>query len=159
MTKDVLVSVTGKHMGIMADGAGDYESEADVLEVVTPGTYYCRNGKHYILYDEVIEGDGGTIRNRIKISGTDSVEIIRTGAANSHMVFERNRQNLTCYQTPFGQMMLSVNTKRMEVSVGEDRIDVQVDYELDVNHEPLSDCDVRIRILPKGSPEFSVLGF
>ena len=160
MTKDVLVSISGHHIDIMAepeDQVKALESGQDAIEVVTPASYYCRGGKHYILYDEVMEGMPGTIKNRIKITGTDSVEIVKSGLSSSHMIFEKNRKNLTYYRTPYGQMLVGVNTRNMEVSVEDDRINVQVDYELDVNHEPLADCKIRMDIVSKNSGEFSVL--
>ena len=160
MTKDVLVSISGHHIDIMAepeDQVKALESGQDAIEVVTPASYYCRGGKHYILYDEVMEGMPGTIKNRIKITGTDSVEIVKSGLSSSHMIFEKNRKNLTYYRTPYGQMLAGVNTRNMEVSVEDDRINVQVDYELDVNHEPLADCKIRLDIVSKNSGEFSVL--
>ena len=52
MTKDVLVSISGKHIDIMDDPARGYEVGEDGIEVVTPANYYCRNGKHYILLKE-----------------------------------------------------------------------------------------------------------
>ena len=149
MTKDVLVSISGKHIGILDEPSGEYETGDDVIEVVTPASYYCRNGKHYILYDEVLEGMAGTIRNKIKITGTDVVEIMKSGVSNSHMIFEKNKKNLTYYRTPYGQMLVGVNTKNMEISVEDDSIGVQVDYELDVNHEPMADCKIRMSIMPK----------
>ena len=160
MTKDVLVSISGHHIDIMAepeDQVKALESGQDAIEVVTPASYYCRGGKHYILYDEVMEGMPGTIKNRIKITGTDSVEIVKSGLSSSHMIFEKNRKNLTYYRTPYGQMLVGVNTRNMEVSVEDDRINVQVDYELDVNHEPLADCKIRLDIVSKNSGEFLVL--
>ena len=149
MTKDVLVSISGKHIDIMNDPVEGYETGDDAIEVVMPANYYCRNGKHYILYDEVLEGMAGTIKNKIKITGTDSVEIIKTGVSSSHMVFEKNKKNLTYYRTPYGQMLVGVNTKKMEIDVKDDKIDVQVDYERDVNHEPLADCKITMNIMPK----------
>ena len=160
MTKDVLVSISGHHIDIMAepdDKIEALESGEDAIEVVTPASYYCRGGKHYILYDEVLEGMAGTIKNRIKITGTDSMEIVKSGLSSSHMIFEKNRKNLTYYRTPYGQMLVGVNTRNMEVSVEDDRINVQVDYELDVNHEPLADCKIKLDIVSKNSGEFSVL--
>lgn len=160
MTKDVLVSISGHHIDIMAepdDKVKALESGQDAIEVVTPASYYCRDGKHYILYDEVLEGMAGTIKNRIKITGTDSVEIVKSGLSSSHMIFEKNRKNLTYYRTPYGQMLVGVNTRNMEVSVEDDRINVLVDYELDVNHEPLADCKIKLDIVSKNSGEFSVL--
>ena len=157
MKKDVLVSISGKHVDIMDDPVEGYEVGDDDIEVVTPASYYCRNGKHYILYDEVLEGMAGTIRNKIKISGTDCLEIMKSGVSSSHMIFERNRKNLTYYRTPYGQMLIGVNTRKMEISVGEDKIDVLVDYELDVNHEPMADCKIKMNIISKENSGFSVM--
>ena len=69
MTKDVLVSVRGAHI---ADG------ETNNLEVITAGSYYFKNGKHYIIYDEILEGEEGSIRNTIK-ANADSVDMIKGG--------------------------------------------------------------------------------
>lgn len=157
MTKEVLVSISGKHIDIMDDPLQGYERGDDAIEVVTPASYYCKNGKHYIIYDEVLEGMAGTIKNKIKITGTDSIEIMKSGASSSHMIFERNRKNQTYYRTPYGQMLIGVNTKNMEVSVDDDRINVELDYELDVNHEPLADCKIRMDIMSKENPDFTVL--
>ena len=157
MTKDVLVSISGKHIDIMNDPAKGYETGDDEIEVVTPANYYCRNGKHYIIYDEVLEGMAGTVRNKIKITGTDAVEIMKSGLSSSHMVFEKNKKNLTYYKTPYGQMLVGVNTRNMEIRVEDDKIGVQVDYELAVNHEPLADCKIKMNIISKGSRDFSVL--
>ena len=152
MTKDVLVSISGLHTDIIT-GMTDEENEA--IEVVTPGSYYCRNGKHYVIYDEVMEGMPGTIKNKIKITGTDGLEIMKTGISNAHMIFEKNKKNLTYYQTPYGQMLIGVNTKNMEVNVTDENIGVSVDYELDVNHEPLADCRIKMEIYSKGSDPFA----
>ncbi|MCI6463941.1 MAG: DUF1934 domain-containing protein [Faecalicatena sp.] len=152
MTKDVLVSISGMHMDVVS-GMTDVDNEP--IEVVTPASYYCKNGKHYVIYDEVVEGMAGTIKNKIKITGTDSVEIMKTGISNAHMVFEKNKKNLTYYQTPYGQMLVGVNTRNMEINVTDDNIGVSVDYELDINHEPLADCKIKMEIYSKGSDPFS----
>ena len=101
MTKDVLVSISGMHMGITEPQPDEGD---EPIEVVTPASYYCRNGKHYIIYDEVMEGMAGTIRNKIKITGDASVEIMKSGVSGTHMVFEKNKKNLTYYKTPYGQI-------------------------------------------------------
>ena len=98
MTKDVLVSVRGAHI---ADG------EANNLEVITAGSYYFKNGKHYIIYDEILEGEEGSIRNTIK-ANADSVDMIKGGDARAHMIFQENRPNVSCYVTPYGQMIVGV---------------------------------------------------
>ena len=64
MTKDVLISISGLHYDAL-----DGEGEGQPVEVITPAAYYLKNGKHYVVYDEMVEGMPGTIRNTIKITG------------------------------------------------------------------------------------------
>lgn len=154
MTKDVLVSISGFHMDVAEESP---EQEQEAIEVVSPANYYFKNGKHYVLYDEVVEGLPGTIKNKIKITGEDTVEIVKSGISDSHMIFEKNKKNLTYYKTPYGQMLVGVNTKNMEISVMEDNIDILVEYELDVNHEPMAESTIRMNITSKNSGNFSVL--
>ena len=148
MTKDVLVSISGMHEEIVAV-TPEVEDENEAIEVVTPATYYLKNGKHYIVYEEVVEGTSGVIKNRIKI--------VKSGLSNSHMIFEKNKKNQTFYKTPYGQMLIGVNTRHLQVDFEEDKIAVQIDYELDVNHEPMADCKIRMNIVSKDSGKFSVL--
>ena len=48
MTRDVLVRISGLQL---------IDGEHDDVEVITSGDYFWKNGKHYILYDEVIDGE------------------------------------------------------------------------------------------------------
>ncbi|MCI8834300.1 MAG: DUF1934 domain-containing protein [Ruminococcus sp.] len=153
MTRDVIVRISGLHQ----DAMEDLPDEENVpIEVMSPGSYYWRNGKHYVIYDEVTEGIPGVTKNEIKITGDNSLEIIKRGAANSHMIFEKNKKSQTYYQTPYGQMLVGIHTRDMEVNVSEQKIDVSVDYELDVNYEPLADCKIRMNILSRSNGEFSL---
>ena len=97
------------------------------------------------------------IKNRIKINGDECVEIVKSGLSNSHMIFEKNKKNQTFYKTPYGQMLIGVNTRHLQVDFEEDKIAVRIDYELDVNHEPMADCKIRMNIVSKDSGKFSVL--
>lgn len=151
MTKDVLVSISGLQIDTM-DAHGDHEP----IEVVTAANYFLRNGKHYVLYDELMEGTPGVIKNKIKINGDDSLEIIKSGITNAHMIFEKDKKSQTYYQTPMGQMLVGVNTKVLDVDVTDEKINIRIDYELDINHEPLADCKIRMNITAKDSGEFDL---
>lgn len=37
------------------------------VEIITPASYYLKNGKHYVLYDEVVEGVPGKIKIQLKL--------------------------------------------------------------------------------------------
>ena len=49
MTKEVLVSLKGLQLSP--------DEQSDAVEVIAPGEYYLRNDKHYILFEEAIEGE------------------------------------------------------------------------------------------------------
>ena len=136
MTKDVLITISGVQM-LDAD-------EADV-EMVTRGDYYQKNAKHYILYDEVMEGFNGRVRNVIKIS-PDSVDIIKKGAASAHMQFEKNKKNLSCYTTPLGDLMIGIHTNRISIDEGQDRLKINVEYSLDINYQHASECSISVNV-------------
>lgn len=119
MTRDVLVSISGLQTELAAGIEMEDAGEDEPIEVVTPAQYFCKNGKHYILYDEVSEGISGTTKNKIKITGDECMEVMKSGVTNSHMIFEKNKKNFTYYQTPFGQMLVGIRTKNMEVNVSE----------------------------------------
>ncbi len=145
MTKKVLLAISGLHI---MDMAGDEPEESEPIEVITPASYYLKNGKHYILYDEVIEGSSQITKNKIKITGNEALEIIKSGATSSHMIFEKNRMNATRYETPYGEIQVGVFTKSMNVEESEDFIGVEVEYGLDVNSEPVADCHISLSVRP-----------
>ena len=68
MDREVLVTVSG--LLFMADE----EAERQDIEVIAPGQYYWKNGKHYITYDEMAEnftGDGEHPQERADRDGAD----------------------------------------------------------------------------------------
>lgn len=149
MTKDILVSICG--MQFMAEDDGD----ADPVEIIAPGEYYNKNGKHYVLYDELMEGFEETTKNVIKIS-ENCLDITKKGVANVHMIFEKNKKNVTHYYTPFGSILVGIDAKQVEITETEDLIDVKVNYDLEVNYEFLANCNITMKIQAKGTREFSL---
>ena len=144
MTKDVLLSISGLHY----DMTGTIEDNEDnePIEVITPATYYLKNGIHDVVYDEVVEGMPGTIKNKVRITEDQKLEIMKSGVSNAHMVFEKDKINMTQYETPYGELMLGVHTKDMKVIVTENLIEVRVNYALDINSEPVADCNISMNI-------------
>lgn len=147
MTKQVLLTIAGLQM---MDG-----EQAEPIEIVTAGDYYFRNGKHYVLYEEAVEGSSDHIHNTIKI-GNGSLEVIKKGLTQSHMIFEKNRTNLSCYDTPFGSMQMETRTNEVNIQETENDIDVQVKYTLGINEEYLADCHIKMNIKSKDAGDFSL---
>ena len=147
MTKDVLLSISGLHYEVSGN-ADDYEDneENEPIEMITPAAYYLKNGKHYVLYDELVEGVPGVIKNKVRITGEEKLEIIKSGLTNTHMIFEKDKIHMTEYETPYGKLMMGVHTKEMRVDVQESLIEVRVNYALDINSEPVADCNISLNI-------------
>ena len=147
MTKAVLITISGLQF---MDDEGN-----EPVEVITAGEYYYRNGKHYILYDEVMEGFEGITKNRIKI-GEDFMDISKKGVSNVHMSFKKNRKNLTSYQTPFGNLLIGIDARSLDIEEEEDAIDIKVEYDLEVNYEHLAECSLTMNVRSKEAGDFSL---
>ena len=107
-------------------------------------------GKHYVIYDELVEGIPGTIKNKVRIMDDRKVEIIKSGITNTHMVFEKDKINMTQYETPYGEMMIGVFTKDIRFEEQDEKITVHVNYALDINGDPVADCNIDIKITALG---------
>lgn len=148
MTKDVLVTIRGLQS---LEEAGNPEE----VEVVAKGDYYYKNGSHYILFDEVLEGFTETTKNTIKIS-EKSVEVRKKGLANMHMVFETNKKNFTYYATPFGRMQMGIAATRIDVQESDNCLDLSIDYALEINDEHAADCQISVSVKEKNAGKFSL---
>ena len=134
---------------ISISGAQFSEGDQEDVELITTGDYFLKNGKHYIIYDEIEEDGQDVIRNTIKVL-PDSIDIIKKGNVSAHMVFERNKKNLACYMTPFGELMVGIDTSDIRVEEEEQLLRVNVDYSLDINYEHVSDCSITVSVRPRG---------
>ena len=130
MTRDVLITISGIQM---ID-----EDDSDV-EMMVRGDYY------HILFEEMMEGFEGKVKNVIKVSGR-GIDIIKRGIANVHMQFEKNKKNLSCYTTPLGDMVVGIQANKIRINEEPDSLKVDIDYSLDVNYEHLSECSIRVDV-------------
>ena len=136
MDKDVIVSINGVQM---ADG------EQQDVELITRGSYFYKNGKHYVVYEEAYEDEAQKAHNTMKIAD-GSLELIKTGLINTRMVFCRGRKNESSYQTPFGMMVVGIEAKEVLLKEEADVLTIDILYALDINYEHVSDCTMNIRI-------------
>ena len=138
MNKEVIINISGLQLD-----AGTEEP----IELMTTGDYYLKNGKHYVIYDEPTD-DSQVVKNRLKIS-PKVVEVTKKGASSSHMVFERGKENLTYYDTPFGSLLLGINTSKIDLEEKEDSMALHIDYGLSINSDHVSDCSIDVSIASK----------
>lgn len=147
MTKEVLISISGLQFA--------EELDNEPVELITSGDYYMKNGKHYIIYDEVQEGFEGTTKNIVKL-GDGYMDITKRGITNVHMMFEKNKKNLTYYYTPYGSLLIGIEASKVKVEETEQDIHVVVEYALEVNYEHMADCKIQMHIKSKNAGDFKI---
>ena len=89
-----------------------------------------RNGKHYILYDEVQEGVPGVTKCMIKI-GEDAVDLQKREMPGVHMSFQKDKRPVS-YQTPYGSMMLGFDSRTIRLMETEDMLHLKLEYDMEV---------------------------
>ena len=137
MDKDVWVSVEG----LQFQGADGSEK----IEIMTPGSYYKKKDHHYVTYDEVSEGNDEVTKNIVRFD-RDMLTISKSGFTNVEMVFEKNKRNMTNYVTPYGSLLVGIDTDRIDIKESDDVINIDIDYALDINYEHLADCTIKMEI-------------
>ena len=137
MTKDVWISLRGlQHSG---------DEAADNIETAVSGTYYEKNGKHYVIYEEAIEGLQKPVMNKLKF-GEHFLELSRRGSLGVCMMFEENQKHMADYHTPYGKLTLGIDTKKFRMVNEMDKITLDIEYMLEQNNEYLADCKILIEV-------------
>jgi uncharacterized beta-barrel protein YwiB (DUF1934 family) len=63
---------------------------------------------------------------------------------------------MTYYYTPYGSLLIGIDAAKIETKESEDRIDVQVEYNLEVNYEHMAECKIKMEISSKSSGDFRI---
>ena len=140
MTKDVWISLQGLQF------SGD--EAVDNIGTAVSGTYYEKNGKHYVIYEEVIEGLQKPVMNKLKF-GEHFLELRRSGSLSVCMMFEENKKHMADYHTPYGKLTLGIDTKKFRMVNVKDKMRLDIEYTLEQNNEYLADCKILIEIRSK----------
>ena len=148
MTKEVMVSIKGLQF--------DQGADSEEIETIQWGQYYKKNDTHYVIYEEVMEGYEEPTKNIIKFRDRE-LNLTKRGLVNVYMVFEENKKNMTNYLTPYGSILIGLDTGQVTYTESEKEIRVNVDYALEVNYEYLADCKIEMHIRPKENRGISLI--
>lgn len=141
MEKNVVVTIAGVHTEI---GELEYFEEQPI-EVITIGTYYFKDGKHYIFTEEKIPEEGTSIKTRVQIEDGKIVQIFKSGACNTHLYFAEGQMFQCHYQTMYGILRMVVYTSEVMLEVEEEELRLRVNYSICMEGQPQQDCIIRIR--------------
>lgn len=140
MTDKVLVTVLGKQK---------YDDLNDKIEMTTVGTIEENENGYTIRYTEEQEPPAKPNRATLKISKDEkSIELIRSGSASSCLIIEKSRRNLCNYSTPYGDMLMGIFGREINIGFDEDegKRTFHFAYDIDINGALSSQNDVTVTL-------------
>ena len=137
MMKDVWISISNRQ--------NDGQQEEDTVLFDTAGSYYFNDGIGVLSYQESeLTGLEGT-RTSVMVM-PNQVVVDRDGMLTGRMVFREGAKDSYPYNTPYGQMMLGIDTRRIRHNFNENGGDVEIDYITDLAHTFVSRNKFRISV-------------
>lgn len=138
MQKNVLISIKGT---ILPD-----EGLPDVIELITAGRYYNKNGSFYITYKESEATGLEGVTTTLKVDGEDCVTLIRNGSQKSRLLLEKGRRHLCHYDTGFGPLMVGVSGCNIKSCLDDLGGELVFKYTLDINSNTVSQNEVFVSV-------------
>lgn len=135
--KNVYVEIRGS---VTADG------ETDSMNYSTEGRLRKKNGKYYIHYTEGELLGRSKCNTTIKVNPEGIVTMLRSGEANTQMIFEKDRCHMSCYETDFGNLTVSVTAGKVNIDLDDNGGTVDIDYNLTINNVARSRNHVSVKV-------------
>ena len=136
MNKNVVISLMGLQYAV--------EEEEAPIEVISFGQHYKKGDKHYLLYEETDES-GKATKCRIKVSEKE-LELQKRDRSNTRLLFLPGEEYLTGYETPYGSLLVGVNTRSLELYEEEDFLRATLKYGLEINGEKTGECTLVLKV-------------
>jgi len=126
MTDPVIISVEGTQRFLGED--------AQTIQIVTEGTMKREGDAVYLSYEEseVTGMEGTTTTIFVK---PERVELIRTGAVQSKMVFEKGKKDISLYNMGFGALTIGVKARRLKNELGPSGGRLEISYGIEIEEE------------------------
>lgn len=116
-------------------GTQQFDRDKDKIELTTVGTLRD-DGKAYIIrYSEQPDSAAPPVKVNLRIEKDGGfVEMTRSsGSVNSCIAIEKANRNLCNYKTPYGNMLMGIYGKEIELDVNEKNGTFYFGYDIDIN--------------------------
>lgn len=141
-------------ISIVSRQAAPSGKEYDSIVEDHMGTIALRNGVLFIRWET------DDVKTLMKITGEERIDIIRSGALESRLTFEKGRLDHSTYQSAAGVMELTTDTKELTIegktrnlNLYEPNICIHLSYDLMVGGECVSENDMLMRISSPDRPQ------
>lgn len=109
-----------------------------------PGVRHEQQGKWYLQFKEALEEGGSEVPTLLVISD-NQLRLHRKGAYGGDLVFQCNQCRKSEYGTPMGVLELETVTSRLDMFVSEDKLEIELRYDLFSEGEQISKVAMTIR--------------
>ncbi|MGN1097416.1 MAG: DUF1934 domain-containing protein [Clostridia bacterium] len=123
-----------KQVYVEINGHVTTDGETDTMSYSTEGKLYKKSGKLYINYTEGELLGREKCSTTLKVAPDGVVTMLRSGEANTRMVFEKGQCHISCYETPYGNLTVSVTANDVAVNMNESGGHLDIDYNLSINN-------------------------
>ena len=137
MKKDVLITIRGTQQ---------VNEEKDVVEMITTGRYYRKNGLYYISYEETEATGYEGCRTTLKVGPNDKVTMTRFGPSRSQLIVQQGVRHQCQYDTGYGAMTIGVMGNRFESSLSDRGGELKFGYTLDIEATVASENTVSVHV-------------
>ena len=119
--------------------------DPNATELMTEGTLEQTEDGFLLSYQETeLTGMEGTLTT-FRIA-PDRITLLREGTINSEMIFEEGQKHFSLYETPFGGLMLGVNTHRAKARIGEGGGSLSIRYALEADSQLIGENAFEIQV-------------
>jgi uncharacterized beta-barrel protein YwiB (DUF1934 family) len=145
MKKDVIIEVKNT--------LTDFEGETEEITLISEGSLYEKENNYYIIYKENLTTGEGTTTT-IKVESGQKVILIRQGELIQRQVFAVGRRDYGLFTTPFGELMMTVSTEKVDANIDENGGKIFLEYDLEISEQPVSHNLLNISVRRKQEHEY-----
>lgn len=140
--KKVILKITGTQ---------NVEGNKDEVEVSTVGTLRDDGSAYIIRYNEQYEPPEPNIKVNLRIQKDGrNVQLTRSAKGeSSYLSIEKANRNLCQYATPYGNIMLGIYGKNIELKPGDSEGSFFFNYDIDINGAVTSNNSVKVEYVVK----------
>lgn len=110
------------------------DGQSDQIELTTMGTMRDNGTAYVIRYTEEQEPPMAPVQVTVRIQKDESaVQITRTGGVESYLIVEKAKRNQCNYDTGFGNLLMGIYGRIIEMNIQEANGSFTFGYDIDVN--------------------------
>lgn len=123
-----------------------FEDDKDITELTTVGRYNASCGEFVISYDDTQTTGFEGSTTVLNVDKNGCVVMRRNGTSNSNLIIEGGKKHHCHYGTPYGEMMMGIDTEKVVCNLGSNGGELYFKYTIDINSLFMSENEIFITV-------------